>query len=679
MISTPEPPIAPDSGWENFEIPTLINPIWMDDERTDVPTVAPKLEFLDGKKYAYGMRFPGDMADWIIELQCYRLNAEYAEKQRAAGKPVQVLAAWQHFIHWALHFYGPGRPTQFIWHPWAVRMIKACCAHQYMGMAGSSSCGKSEYMGLWVIGNLLADYQHTLCLVTTQNLREAETRVWGSVRKYYDGMPPGIDGSILKYKQHPTPRVSVLRGGKWQNNAGIVLVPADASQNSAKTNKMQGVKAHKNRNAKSRCFLAGDEFTELSHALVDTLKSNLSNNDIFHAIAAANPSSKYDAFGLFVAPRHGWSSISVEDEWWEINVGGHAGVCLHFDALKNPNYLAKENLWPIQRFEKVEAQIAEAGGENTAKFWRNCRAFWPPQGVEDAGVFSEAEITQAAADKPFDKWAIGISKQRFAGVDTAFAEGGDRCVMMFAESGKQSQSHKDIIELTEFMELRGDTRSPRPVEYQVAERIKTLLKEKDIPAKNLAVDSTGAGSSFCAILQEVLGSKEFLRVQFGGSATGRPCSNADPTPANKKYANRVTELAFYAKELVRLRQLWGIRWHDLVSELTSRKHTTAKSSEGNTVIKLEDKRSYKKRTGKSPDIADAMAVVLDVVRTRMGTVAGAGSGPFMTEEFREEVKNLKLAQQRLVRDEPENPSSGPRPKFMRQKTFHPVMRRLTWG
>ena len=176
------------------------------DNMDEVPQRAPKASVIrDGYKYAYGLRFDADMSDWMIELQCYNRNKEYREAQERAGVEVRVLDGWKHFIHWALHLFGPGCDTQFIWHPWAVRMLKACCMFQYVGLAGSSSCGKSEFMGLWVLGNLLADCDHTLCLVTTQSIREAHQRIWGSVLKYFNALPDGIVGVVLKYTEHPTP------------------------------------------------------------------------------------------------------------------------------------------------------------------------------------------------------------------------------------------------------------------------------------------------------------------------------------------------------------------------------------------------------------------------------------------------------------------------------------------
>ena len=612
-------------------------------------------------KIAYGCRFDKDMEDWVIELRLYFKNADYRAAQKAAGKKVEVLEKWEHFKNCAEILFGPGSEVEFVWHPWAIDMLQACCENQFVGMAGSSSCGKSEFMGLWLVLNFFADYYHTLCIATSKSLRESKRRIWASVRKYYDHMPPGLDGVICKYTEHPTSCIQSIRNGKRQDNSGIILVPADASQSNTKTNKLQGIKAYKNKKAKSRMFLAGDEYTELSHALSDTLKSNLSNNDEFHAIFAANPASKYDPFGLMVRPKYGWGSIHVEMLQWEMAIGG---VCLHFDALKNPNYLAKENIWPcIQHLEKVEAQIAEAGGSNTPKFWRNCRAFWPPAGMEDSGVFSESEITMKGNDTVFDNWGPR-ARERWGGVDVAFAEGGDRCILMVGDRGVEKDTGKDIVSLVKYFELHADTdNTDEDVEHQIARKIIEHCDEEGIEIDHLGVDATGNGSSFCSILAEMWESNAFRRVQFGGAATERPASDLEDVPSNEKYANRSAELWFYGKEMIRHGQLWGLQWSALVSELTTRKHTTSKSAKGYTVVKIEGKRELRKRCGVSPDIADAMCVMLDTIREAGSFI---GNKTYLEEdvrslenwnEFVKERDVVAKSNQRMVRVGPEAPTT----------------------
>src|SRR5690606_20281707 len=124
------------------------------------------------------------------------------------------------------------------------------------------------------------DYLHTLVIVTSKGVEESKLRIWGSVKKYFSALPEELlSGGLMCLLEHPRPRIVTMKDGKKLDNAGIILVPADAAQNGDKTNKLHGVKAAKNKSAKSRMFLCGDEMTELSHALLKTMMNNLANAD----------------------------------------------------------------------------------------------------------------------------------------------------------------------------------------------------------------------------------------------------------------------------------------------------------------------------------------------------------------------------------------------------------------
>lgn len=562
-------------------------------------------------KEAYGVKFNLGLEDYEIELSLYARHDELLEKGRVPG----LLKKWEHFVNAAKILYGPDCKSHFVWHPWALKMIKASCANQYVGLAGSSSCGKSEFMGLWLVLNWLADYQHTMCIATSEGIRESLGRIWASVKRYYMSLPTGIDGVIGHYVELPTPRISSIWDKRRQGNAGIMLQPADSSQNNTKDSKMTGFKANKGK-GKGKMYLAGDEFNKLSHALVSTLMNNLSSNDIFHAIAAANPQNKFDPFGAFVKPKNGWGSIHVEMEQWELSNGG---ICLHFDALKNPNYLAKKNLWPIQKYEAVEQAIKEAGGENTPNFWRFCRAFWLPAGADgSSGVYSDLEITQKNNDRPIEL-DDNHPKSRWAGVDTAFKEGGDRCIYMCAEKGVAKETGREAINLLHYKEIVVDTNNTEiSRDRQIAKKIVQFCEEDDVPPENMGIDETGAGGSFCTILAEEWENNSFYRCNFGGKPTERPVSDLDETPSNQKYAYRDTEMWFYGKELIRHGQLWNIAWIPLQTEMTERRHTTKKNTNGFPVVQMESKKELRKRTSLSPDIADALFILLDTTRERKG-------------------------------------------------------------
>lgn len=533
----------------------------------------------------YGLWWKQDTADWAVELYCFRCKERVGE----------MLSQEEHFKNAAKMFFHK-KTENFIWHPWADDMLYECCHNRFVGFAGCGSSGKSEFMAVWALLNWLSAPFHTLSLVTSTSIRDAKKRVWGAIQRYWPcikGVAPG------KLADTPTPSIYVMKDGQRLEQAGVYLIPAEAKKTSEVTGKMRGMKA-------PRVIVAADELSELGHAFLDTALSNLSNNPVLHICAAANPVSYYDPFGRFVEPVNGWGSISVNDEKWETKLGG---VCLHLDALKNPNYLAGENKWPIQKWEKIDEAKLRLGEDNPI-FWRDYRGFWPPQAISKA-IYSEAEIIRFQADqKPVWRGRV----ERIAGIDPSFVSGGDRCVIYLGSFG-QNKDGVDQVSFDEFHYLDEEASNPEPRTFQIARKIKDIVTEAGVPWRNIGVDVTGGGVPFCDALATVCGSNEFLRVHFGGAPSGRSLSAYDATAAQDKYVNRVTELWFGAKEFLQNGQLRGIG-PDLAREMTSRNFDTRKS--GSMKVVVESKTDMKARIGRSPDVADAAFVMLDVVRERFG-------------------------------------------------------------
>jgi hypothetical protein len=546
----------------------------------------PDVQPTPGAFLRYGVWWPQHTADWAIELACFR--------GYGIANP-ELLAKEQHFKNAAQMFFHK-KTENFIWHPWADDMLYECCHNKFVAFAGCGSSGKSEFMAIWALLNWLSAPFHTLSLVTSTSIRDAKKRVWGAVQRYWPCIKPVAPGKLA---DTPTPAIYVIRNGERMEQAGVYLIPAEAKKTSEVTGKMRGMKAH-------RVIVAADELSELGHAFLDTALSNLSNNPELRICAAANPVSYYDPFGRFAEPKDGWGSISVNDDRWDTKIGG---ICLHFDALKNPNYLAGENKWPIQKWEKID-EARERLGEDNPIFWRDYRGFWPPQAVSKA-IYSEAEIIRFQADqKPIWRGRA----ERIVGIDPSFVSGGDRCVIYLGSFG-QNKDGVDQVSFDEFHYLDEEASNPEPRTFQIAKKIKDIVTKAGVPWRNIGVDVTGGGVPFCDALATVCGSNEFLRVHFGGAPSGRSLSAYDATAAQDKYVNRVTELWFGAKEFLQNGQLRGIG-PDLAREMTSRNYDTRKS--GSMKVVVESKTDMKARIGRSPDVADAAFVMLDVVRERFG-------------------------------------------------------------
>jgi hypothetical protein len=203
-----------------------------------------------------------------------------------------------------------------------------------------------------------------------------------------------------------------------------------------------------------------------------------------------------------------------------------------------------------------------------------------------------------------------------AGFDPAFTNGGDRSVLYVGAFGRSSLDLPTVSFNKAYVIREDATKANEPRNFQIARQVREICEKEGVRPEHLAVDATGAGDPFCDILSETWSSK-VLRVKFGEKPTELPISVMSPVKANEKFANRVTELWYVGVEYLRGNQIRGIT-PELARELCARKYSTL--SGGRLVV--EPKRDMKSRMGKSPDLADAALLLLDLCRQRLGAVAG---------------------------------------------------------
>jgi hypothetical protein len=206
---------------------------------------------------------------------------------------------------------------------------------------------------------------------------------------------------------------------------------------------------------------------------------------------------------------------------------------------------------------------------------------------------------------------------KVAGLDPAFTNGGDRTVLYTGKVGYASNGHY-VFEFGEHYSINDDaTNKAVPRTYQIVRQVRDKCKELGIHPNNLVVDSTGAGAPFCDVLDGEWNSS-VTRVSFGGSASDKRVSANSKLVGNDLYYNRVSELWFVGKELMRTRQIFGLK-ADLAQELVARHYDLVKG--GSLRMKLEPKPDFKARFGRSPDLADAAFLALAAARQIHGLLA----------------------------------------------------------
>lgn len=570
------------------------------------------------KREHFGITFPREGDELAAKLWCFT----FPKTAAASGGPKHAEKAdW--FWECAYHLWGPKNPNgvKFIGHPWAEQMVHEACANRYVGYSGCASGGKTDFLAVWGVITWLAAPHQTKVFMTSTSLMEARSRIWGKMLHYWrsasvrlDGYGKFLDsiGIIRPYKQEADGTVSA-KG----DTAGIQLIAGERSNEKEAVGKLIGFKCE-------RVLMLADELAELTPSLLDACWGNLGpgNPDLdlkgsldtlfgFQMLAASNFKSFTDPFGVFVEPRDGWNSINIDSTRWETK----RGVCLRFDGLKSPNLLLTEDKWPI--YGRKHLAEHEKLGRNTVQFWRMCRSFPAPEGVE-AVIYSQQELlVGGACDRVV--WSEG-RKQYIAALDPAFTSGGDRSIMVVGVLGWDLQ-RKRVLSLEEVIEIKADVTSKEPYDKQVAIRFRDECFQRRIGASEAAYDATGAGISFGTLLGELWNS-EVMGVKFGGKATALSVNNGDTIkPAYDVYANRVSELWYRGKDFVRAGQIKGIT-NDLAEEMTARHYDILKGVD--TRIMVESKKEMKSRLSKSPDIGDAFMILLDLAISRFGFVPVGG-------------------------------------------------------
>jgi hypothetical protein len=507
-------------------------------------------------------------------------------------------------------------------HPWAEEMIRAAINNKYLAVGGSASSGKSHTFAAWGIINWLSQPQDTLVMMTSTTLREARRRIWGSVIS----LLTVIQEAPCKIRDSIGSVAYVNENGDLIERAGLMLIAAEKSKTREAVGKFIGIK-------QKRVIVIADELSELSEAILHAGLTNLSKNPSFQMIGMSNPNSRFDAFGIWAEPKKGWDSVDTNTaDNWATKWNGHY---LRLDGERSPNILAGRTIYPwLPTEEKLDEDRALLGQESRG-YMRMVRAVFFDSD-ETQGIYSEAELTASGAMRKVE-WAA--NPILVAGLDPAFTNGGDRTILYTAKVGYNKGGHY-VFELDEAIHLNDDaTNKAVPRTYQIVRQIKEHCQRRNILPENLAVDATGAGAPFCDVLAGEW-SPSIFRVSFGGKPSDKRVSANSKLTGEELYTNRVSELWFVGKELMRTKQLFGIS-ADLAQEICSRNYDLIKG--GSLKVKIESKPEFKSRFGKSPDLADAAFLALDCARQRLGLVAMEPPNDVTDAGFRRQVTIRSLS------------------------------------
>jgi hypothetical protein len=528
-------------------------------------------------KHKYGLAFDVQLNEIELELYAFRIN----HSPDRGG-----LGAFRHFKN-VVAFLWP----KMIWNPWLEKQIESLCENQWVCWAGCGASGKTYAASLYSMVYFLAAPLQTSIILTSTTAKMIRKRAWPVIQDLYRTCKGG-------YPSHMVDSKTTLQAIRGDDKHAIFAIPVLDGATSKAVANIQGIRS-------PRTMVIVDEATDTPEAAFEACSNLQKGTTEFKFLAIGNPHSKFDQHGRFAAPKSGWSGISIEDEEWETE----RGVCLRFDGLRSPNVLAGKTKYSFLISDDQVRQAQKYDGEDSPKFWKYTRGMWSPEGVCKT-VLSENLVEKYRVMFP----AVFVKKSHMmAGLDPAF-NGGDRCVIQLGRYGDFENGKMGIsLEKNEIIQI--DAKSSEPVHFQIASRVRAICEENNVKPQHLAIDATGEGGGLCDILAKTW-NPSIQRVEFGGKASDRPVSPEDHRKSSEVYANKVTELWFSVRQWVINEQLRGMH-HEAVIEFCERVFDDKKRM---TII--ERKVDMKARTGKSPDFADAITLVVEMAR-RLGGYASA--------------------------------------------------------
>ena len=564
----------------------------------------PKVEKygVEWQPVVHGGKIHAPWTEWQIERNMFMWGKEPATA--GAKFPKQHLGEAEHFRRMISYMLGSSK-NPFEWNPNADRIVEAYFQNNFLAVAGHGSSSKTETLAVIAVGEFLASPEDTGVLITSTTLAESRGRIWGRVEYYWQDVceffgdeknTPGelvSSSGIIRYRLN----------NRKDDTKGIKLVPGKESEVKEGIGRMKGFKARRMR-------LMGDEFSDLSHKLLEAAESNLFLNEDFKMAVAFNPNSHFDPAGVISEPEKGWGSIDVlNSDGWKTK----RGYCIRFDGEKSPNVILDEKKWKgLLTREKLEDRRRELG-DNSPRFIEQYRGAWSDTGSADA-IYTEAEIIKYLGMKKVEVWQD--KPKLCAGFDPSHTHGGDRAVLVVAKAGVGLGFEKflPLIEFQETVYLDDNLDTSQDKNELIIARLKKEMQERGIDPRFLAMDATGGGNPLATLMaRDPFFANSFLKVQFGGSASDLL---SDGKKGKDRYANMASELWYAGKPLLREGQIRGLR-PEMTREMTLRLY---EETGGNLPkIRIESKEDMKKRlNGRSPDVSDAMFLCLFAARSRLG-------------------------------------------------------------
>jgi hypothetical protein len=360
----------------------------------------------------------------------------------------------------------------------------------------------------------------------------------------------------------------------------------------------------------------------------NSLTASMTGSDLVKITVAYNPESTSVHVVQLAEPPEGWAEEQLETLFdWESRAGWR--VC-RLDAARCENVIQRKVVYPgLQTYEGYLSYL-KSGGDSSPNYYCFGRGMPPlkgsvntiipvawPQSQRGEATFIENPIVLGAVDLAFmgedsaqmavGRWGLASGWRDHMGRDHIFE---DRL-----NPGRTKPRHVLQVDQLLPMEKRDDT-------IAMGEDIMHRARQLGIAPEWMGVDKTGIGFGTHSHLAKYWG--DVVGIAWNEGATESKIMAEDKEGADKQCDGVMSEM------------WWAFRrWLDptccavlinpiiptqpLNTQLTSRRYSPGGRGKG---IKVESKEVYKARNQHSPDEADAIIMLVHVVRQRGNVLPG---------------------------------------------------------
>ncbi len=547
----------------------------------------------------YGVKWPNSTLPIAREMHMVRWGGRFECDGKMVGEGVFFHVRKFQELLW----------PEKVWHRWNLEELRVYLEYRVIGELGPASSGKTHSAAT----NVLADYyifpEHTTVLVSSTTRESLEMRIWGEIKKHHRMAKrrwSWLPGHLIEGRQRivTDSRHEATEGRDFRN--GIVGIACKRGDNYQGIGEYVGIKNKQLR-------LVGDELHLMPKAYTDAI-ANLNKNTGFKGLGLGNPKDTTDALGILCEPARelgGWDSGLDQEpgmKTWATNFQN--GICLQLPGSDSPNLDGNLGC-PLITQGAIDADIRTYGRDSIQYTMMDEGRM--PRGMGNKRVITRQMCYKFHAIEPVT-WAdatqvdIGFMDAAYRGI------GGDRCVFGHIKVGRamDSEAYFDCIYLVETMVVPVKPLDPRNTEDsmtpedQIATFVMDQCVKRNIKANHFGFDTTGRGSLMNAFGR--IWTNDVVGIEFGGRPTERKVSSDIDVLCKDHYVDMVSELWFSVSYLVQSGQMRGLT--DQVMDEGCYREWMFQDRK----IKVEPKDKMKVKSGRSPDLFDALACGVEVAR-----------------------------------------------------------------